>query len=77
MSLRSLQAKRAALHHRVESHRAKAIQLFEKAAAEHAMATQYDRDLALLDREINAIVDTSLDRMTTVHRETYSHEDSM
>ncbi len=70
--LQSLQARRAALHHKVESHRARAIQLFEQAAAELAKATAADTAMALLDRNINAIVDTSLTNMATVHREIHS-----
>jgi hypothetical protein len=70
--LQPLQARRAALHHKVESHRSAAIRLFERASAELTKSVDADTAMALLDREINAIVDTSLNNMAVVHKELHS-----
>jgi len=67
--LQSLQKRRAGLNHKYEAHRAKAIALFELAAEELRLAHAIDRDMAVIDREINSITDGTLDRMVTYARD--------
>jgi hypothetical protein len=72
--LKSLGKSREALRHKLESLRAISNRQLAALVETQFKMREIDREMAMLDRDMNSIVDTSLNRLDQYHR-TATHED--